>query len=86
MYDGFYQGTITLMDVALQRPIIVTTLNVVKPWGITRNCDYYKTICVIGNNDYTTRIQMSNESPKAITVYSSSLNEGHLLVNDKCLI
>ena len=73
MCDGFYQGTITSMDVALQRPIIVTMSNVDKTWGIiTRNCDYYKTICVIKNYDYTIRIQISKKVPKAITVYSSS--------------
>ena len=34
MCDGFHQGTITLMDVAAQRPIIVRTSNVDKTWGI----------------------------------------------------
>ena len=29
------------------------------------NYDYYNTICVLRNYDYTTRIQMSNESQKS---------------------
>ena len=46
--DGFHQGEITSMDVALQRPIIVTTSNVdktVRVWNfLTGHCEYCKII------------------------------------------
>ena len=39
---------------------------------LTGNYNDYKTICIIRNYDYTTRIQMLKKVTKAITVYSSS--------------
>ena len=46
--DGFHQGPITSMDVALQRPIIVTTSKVdktVRVWNfLTGHCEYCKII------------------------------------------
>ena len=46
--DGFHQGAITCMDVALQRPIIVTTSNIdktVRVWNfLTGHCEYCKII------------------------------------------
>lgn len=46
--DGFHQGAITSMDVALQRPIIVTSSiydNTIRVWNyLTGHCEYCKVI------------------------------------------
>ena len=80
--DGFHQGAITSMDVALQRPIIVTTSSVdktVRVWNfLTGHCEYCKIIL--------TEKEKNQEKEMDILSVAIHPNGYYLAISDKEMI
>ena len=80
--DGFHQGAITSMDVALQRPIIVTTSNVdktVRVWNfLTGHCEYCKIIL--------TEKEKNQEKEMDILAVAIHPNGYYIAISDKEMI
>ena len=80
--DGFHQGPITSMDVALQRPIIVTTSKVdktVRVWNfLTGHCEYCKIIL--------TEKEKNQEKEMDILAVAIHPNGYYLAISDREMI
>jgi WD40 repeat protein len=79
--DGFHQGPISAMDVALQRPIIVTTSHVdktIRVWNyLTGHCEYCKII-----------LTEKDDTEKEMDILSVAIhpNGYYLAISDKEMI
>jgi hypothetical protein len=79
--DGFHQGPISCMDLALQRPIIVTTSQVdktIRVWNyLTGHCEYCKIILTEKDND---------EKEMDVLAVAIHPNGYYLAISDKDMI
>lgn len=80
--EGFHQGAITTMDVALQRPIIITTSSkdkTVRAWNfITGHCEYCKVIL--------TEKEKNKEKEMEILSVAIHPNGYYIAISDKEMI
>ena len=80
--EGFHQGAITTMDVALQRPIIITTSGkdkTVRAWNfITGHCEYCKVIL--------TEKEKNKEKEMEILAVAIHPNGYYIAISDKEMI
>ena len=80
--EGFHQGAITTMDVALQRPIIITTSSAdktVRAWNfITGHCEYCKVIL--------TEKEKNKEKEMEILSVAIHPNGYYMAISDKEMI
>ena len=80
--EGFHQGAITTMDVALQRPIIITTSSkdkTVRAWNfITGHCEYCKVIL--------TEKEKNKEKEMEILAVAIHPNGYYIAISDKEMI
>ena len=80
--EGFHQGAITTMDVALQRPIIITTSSAdktVRAWNyITGHCEYCKVIL--------TEKEKNKEKEMEILSVAIHPNGYYIAISDKEMI
>ena len=80
--EGFHQGAITTMDVALQRPIIITTSGkdkTVRVWNfITGHCEYCKVIL--------TEKEKNKEKEMEILAVAIHPNGYYIAISDKEMI